>query len=210
MVECDLAKVEVAGSNPVSRSNIFRGASPLGLPGTLARGHPLRCPLLSRGSLAALARGRSGAAAWHLPSLIVPVSVWYDDGSSCRNWHVRRRRRQEVRQRSAKPPSPVQIRAAPPIPTLRNEGTCALRLIHGSCRLSVHNSPTRPTIALQLGLTLSPNRLPRCPGGNHADIINDSPLVGAVGIDNPNPNSPVPVGVKQKLGAVRRPRRVVA
>ena len=24
MVECDLAKVEVAGSNPVSRSNIYR------------------------------------------------------------------------------------------------------------------------------------------------------------------------------------------
>ena len=29
MVECDLAKVEVAGSNPVSRSNIFYGLHPL-------------------------------------------------------------------------------------------------------------------------------------------------------------------------------------
>ena len=28
MVECDLAKVEVAGSNPVSRSNIFRRLQP--------------------------------------------------------------------------------------------------------------------------------------------------------------------------------------
>ena len=28
MVECDLAKVEVAGSNPVSRSNLDLGASP--------------------------------------------------------------------------------------------------------------------------------------------------------------------------------------
>ena len=57
VVECDLAKVEVAGSNPVSRSII-----------------------------SFLARG-----------------IFY-----------RRRRRQVVRQRSAKPPSPVQIRAAPP------------------------------------------------------------------------------------------------
>ena len=56
VVECDLAKVEVAGSNPVSRS-IF----------------------LSR------------------PAIL-----------------HRRRRGQVVRQRSAKPPSPVQIRAAPP------------------------------------------------------------------------------------------------
>ena len=55
MVECDLAKVEVAGSNPVSRSIIF-----------------------------------------------------YSDDE------ILRRRRQVVRQRSAKPPSPVQIRAAPP------------------------------------------------------------------------------------------------
>src|SRR5438067_7997867 len=45
------------------------------------------------------------------------------------------RRRQEVRQRSAKPPPPVQIRAAPPIPTLMNSGTCRLRLIRGRWRL---------------------------------------------------------------------------
>ena len=57
VVECDLAKVEVAGSNPVSRSIILFLAH--------------RVVLL-------------------------------------------RRRRQVVRQRSAKPPSPVQIRAAPP------------------------------------------------------------------------------------------------
>ena len=55
MVECDLAKVEVAGSNPVSRS----------------------------------------------------IICYSDD-------EILRRRRQVVRQRSAKPPSPVQIRAAPP------------------------------------------------------------------------------------------------
>ena len=29
VVECDLAKVEVAGSNPVSRSNFWRSAPPL-------------------------------------------------------------------------------------------------------------------------------------------------------------------------------------
>ncbi len=57
MVECDLAKVEVAGSNPVSRSII-------------------------------------SILAHRISKL--------------------RRRRQVVRQRSAKPPSPVQIRAAPP------------------------------------------------------------------------------------------------
>ena len=68
MVECDLAKVEVAGSNPVSRSIIFSS----------------------------------------------------DD-------EILRRRRQVVRQRSAKPPSPVQIRAAPPyFPTTYSELDCEL------------------------------------------------------------------------------------
>ena len=68
MVECDLAKVEVAGSNPVSRSIIF-----------------------------------------------------YSDDE------ILRRRRQVVRQRSAKPPSPVQIRAAPPyFPTTYSELDCEL------------------------------------------------------------------------------------
>ena len=46
VVECDLAKVEVAGSNPVSRSNLNRGASP--------RRTPIHAR--SRGSLAALVR----------------------------------------------------------------------------------------------------------------------------------------------------------
>ena len=68
MVECDLAKVEVAGSNPVSRSIIF-----------------------------------------------------------CSDDEILRRRRQVVRQRSANPPSPVQIRAAPPyFPTTYSELDCEL------------------------------------------------------------------------------------
>ena len=66
VVECDLAKVEVAGSNPVSRSNIF----------------------FSPGSQGRVAR----------PAIRLSTG----------------RRRQAVRQRSAKPPPPVQIRAAPP------------------------------------------------------------------------------------------------
>ena len=65
VVECDLAKVEVAGSNPVSRSIIS-----------------------------------------FLAHRISQV----------------RRRRQVVRQRSAKPPSPVQIRAAPPSTFDRDNG----------------------------------------------------------------------------------------
>ena len=70
MVECDLAKVEVAGSNPVSRSII-------------------------------------SILAHRISKL--------------------RRRRQVVRQRSAKPPSPVQIRAAPPyFPTTYSELDCEL------------------------------------------------------------------------------------
>ena len=87
MVECDLAKVEVAGSNPVSRSIFLAGMSPISGP--------------QRGSL------RLDAAGF--------LSQSQSD----------RRRRQVVRQRSAKPPSPVQIRAAPPT-FARKSATLAL------------------------------------------------------------------------------------
>ena len=58
MVESQPSKLLVAGSIPVSRSNIFRGAVPLGLPHTVARGGPvgpapLRC---------CAASGRAGAS----------------------------------------------------------------------------------------------------------------------------------------------------
>ena len=46
VVECDLAKVEVAGSNPVSRSIFIRGAS------------PRRAPLHARSRAASSARFR--------------------------------------------------------------------------------------------------------------------------------------------------------
>ena len=95
VVECDLAKVEVAGSNPVSRSNFSR----LALPGI-----PLR-------------------------------SSW--------------RRSQVVRQRSAKPPSPVQIRAAPPILNSVNTVTCGRCVFEPSRQLRVHFGPKRRTIALR-------------------------------------------------------------
>ena len=46
LVECDLAKVDVAGSNPVSRSIPMTGVSPVGLldgvRGSEARAHPER------------------------------------------------------------------------------------------------------------------------------------------------------------------------
>jgi hypothetical protein len=82
VVECDLAKVEVAGSNPVSRS-IF----------------PQRCAP-SPSPLGAVDRRAPGSAVAHVPARFPFAPP--------------RRRRQVVRQRSAKPPSPVQIRAAPP------------------------------------------------------------------------------------------------
>ena len=72
VVECDLAKVEVAGSNPVSRSNFCIQSS----------------------------NDRPPVDPTHHTQLALAFE---------------RRRRQVVRQRSAKPPSPVQIRAAPPI-----------------------------------------------------------------------------------------------
>ena len=88
VVECDLAKVEVAGSNPVSRS-IF----------SLQKRRP-------------------------------PIAA---------TQHSQRRRSQVVRQRSAKPPSPVQIRAAPPILNLVDAVTCGLRLVEPSRRLREHS-----------------------------------------------------------------------
>ena len=84
VVECDLAKVEVAGSNPVSAP----------LPHT-AHDHATLSP----------ARSTTGLEPPHNRS-ITP----------------RGRRRQAVRQRSAKPPSPVQFRAAPPAFTERFHG----------------------------------------------------------------------------------------
>ncbi len=48
VVECDLAKVEVAGSNPVSRSNFrLRSVGPLEIPHLAARSRSLG-PTLSR------------------------------------------------------------------------------------------------------------------------------------------------------------------
>ena len=82
VVECDLAKVEVAGSNPVSRSNLRSLTRAFGWQAEF------RSPPSREGGLTAPRLRR------HLPP--------------------DRRRSQVVRQRSAKPPSPVQIRAAPP------------------------------------------------------------------------------------------------
>ena len=92
VVECDLAKVEVAGSNPVSRSN----SSPSSVPSHASAGR--RQPARTSRLLASAVR-----AAWRSLAR-----------SSSSRRLSRRRRRQVVRQRSAKPPSPVQIRAAPP------------------------------------------------------------------------------------------------
>src|SRR5678816_4276485 len=80
VVECDLAKVEVAGSNPVSRSNL-RSREPQ---------RELR--LAGHAKVARRSAQREGWA-----STVPPAQS-------------DRRRRQVVRQRSAKPPSPVQIR----------------------------------------------------------------------------------------------------
>ena len=87
VVECDLAKVEVAGSNPVSRSNFsFRSVAAPGGATPRETRH------------------------WRVSTRFdrrVPLGQ-IDSGASLG------RRSQVVRQRSAKPPSPVQIRTAPP------------------------------------------------------------------------------------------------
>src|SRR4029453_350780 len=59
-------------------------------------------------------------------TLAPPASVLrsrFAPGPKALTKHPERRRRQVVRQRSAKPPSPVQIRAAPPITTSVNAVT---------------------------------------------------------------------------------------
>ena len=91
VVECDLAKVEVAGSNPVSRSIFFPSQ---------------RAVVAARFLSAPAGHGPRGTPG---------------------------RRSQVVRQRSAKPPSPVQIRTAPPISSL----SCAPRR---SCRCHTHGT----------------------------------------------------------------------
>src|SRR5262249_58152826 len=55
----------------VKTSLSLRGASPLGLPYTLARGGP-HAPLRSRGSLAALARASHGTSPLGLPYTLAP------------------------------------------------------------------------------------------------------------------------------------------
>ena len=107
VVECDLAKVEVAGSNPVSRSNLrSRARASVGKP---SEGCPptSRAPRRRRSAVAsATAEALEARRRTSRPHELTQPSD--------------RRRRQVVRQRSAKPPPPVQIRAAPPI-HLRNQ-----------------------------------------------------------------------------------------
>ena len=57
MVECDLAKVEVAGSNPVSRSNFYHALLSLLLPGPV----PRSALLLSASQLTAACSRRASA-----------------------------------------------------------------------------------------------------------------------------------------------------
>jgi hypothetical protein len=115
VVECDLAKVEVAGSNPVSRSIL---------------------PLLSHRFLRSCRPVGYTNEVLASPLLRVPQSGGTSLG----------RRRQVVRQRSAKPPSPVQIRAAPPI----NSTTCgkqAARVGFTSCTSAfMHQRPEYDTL----------------------------------------------------------------
>src|SRR5262249_20073551 len=80
---------------------------------------------------------------------IVVGAVWYDAVfRALRGTFFDRRRRQVVRQRSAKPPSPVQIRAAPPI--LRKFDCAAVAYWCGSGDLnlsSTYGSPVNLTDA---------------------------------------------------------------
>ncbi len=154
VVECDLAKVEVAGSNPVSRSNLRARSHakvarrclaeagcfdasrvrprPGGLPGRLfVRAHcmgPRRSGALVR---------RPERALGH-PQL------------------SERRRRQAVRQRSAKPPSPVRFRAAPPT-FGANSIVCTARTIGyaqtvSNCAQGLASSRCKPLIRLTVGV----------------------------------------------------------
>ena len=111
VVECDLAKVEVAGSNPVSRSRIC---------------YPRRV----RGFLALLSR---------------PAGVRDPQSADFALCGLKRRGRQVVRPRSAKPLSAVRFRPAPP-------KLFAFRL---SSRTIVFDFTTHPCPALGRALDVS-------------------------------------------------------
>ena len=114
VVECDLAKVEVAGSNPVSRSNLR------------ARSHAkVACRCLAEAGCfdASRVRPRPGGLPGRLfvrAHCMGPrrsgAFVRRPERALGHPQLSERRRRQAVRQRSAKPPSPVRFRAAPPPP----------------------------------------------------------------------------------------------
>ena len=121
VVECDLAKVEVAGSNPVSRSIKLIVADPCAPTSARryvgpGRPRPLRAPSMvagvaGRGPGSALRPNDASSSPRRtllsgFPSPLTDLSSSQISSG---------RRRQVVRQRSAKPPSPVQIRAAPPV-----------------------------------------------------------------------------------------------